>query len=43
MKISLEELRETMVWLKILARKRMGECRGVPVAPAEWDEFTTST
>ena len=46
-KISLMELRETMVWLKIIARKRMGECRGVPVAPAEWEEliaiFTAST
>jgi four helix bundle protein len=39
MKISLMELRETMVWLKIIARKRMGECRGVPVAPAEWEEL----
>jgi hypothetical protein len=39
MKISLKELRETMVWLKIIARKRMGECCGVPVALAECDEL----
>ena len=28
MKISLKELRETMVWLKIIARKRLGDCSG---------------
>jgi len=47
MKISLKELRETIVWLKIIARKRLGECREVPSALAECDEliaiFTSST
>ena len=47
MKISLKELRETMVWLKIIARKRLGDYRGVPAALAECDEliaiFTAST
>jgi four helix bundle protein len=35
MKISLKELRETMVWLKIIARKLLGDCREIPVAIAE--------
>lgn len=47
MKISLKELRETMVWLKIIARKRLGDCRDLPAALAECDEliaiFTSST
>jgi len=47
MKISLKELRETIVWLKIIVRKRLGECREVPSALAECDEliaiFTSST
>ena len=47
MKISLKELRETMVWLKIIARKRLGDGCVVPAALAECDEliaiFTSST
>jgi hypothetical protein len=47
MKISLKELRETMVWLKIITRKRLGECHNIPVTLAECDEliaiFTSST
>jgi len=47
MKISLKELRETMIWLRIIARKRLGDCRDVPAAIAECDEliaiFVTST
>ena len=46
-KISLKELRETMVWLKIIARKRLGHCREIPAAMAECDEliaiFVSST
>jgi len=47
MKISLKELRETMIWLKIIARKRLGHCSGIPEAIAECDEliaiFVSST
>jgi len=47
MKISLKELRETIVWLKVIARKRLGECREVPSALTECDEliaiFNSST
>jgi four helix bundle protein len=47
MKISLKELRETMVWLKIIARKRLGDCREIPAAIAECNEliaiFVSST
>ncbi len=47
MKISLKELRETLVWLKIVARKPLGDCRDVPVAVAECNEliaiFVSST
>lgn len=47
MKISLKELRETLVWLKIIARKQLGDCREVPAAVAECDEliaiFVSST
>lgn len=47
MKISLKELRETLVWLKIIARKQLGDCREVPPAIAECDEliaiFVSST
>jgi four helix bundle protein len=47
MKISLKELRETMVWLQIIARKRLGECCGIPATLAECDEliaiFTSNT
>jgi hypothetical protein len=32
MKISLKELRETMVWLEIIARKRLGACSEIPAA-----------
>jgi four helix bundle protein len=40
MKISLKELRETMVWLKIIARKRLGHCSGIAAAIAECNELT---
>ena len=47
MKISLKELRETMIWLKIVARKGLGDCGGIPEAIAECDEliaiFVSST
>lgn len=47
MKISLKELRETMVWLRIIARKCLGDCSGIPAALAECNEliaiFTSST
>lgn len=47
MKISLKELRETMVWLKIIARKRLGACIEIPAAIAECNEliaiFVSST
>jgi four helix bundle protein len=47
MKISLKELRETMIWLKIISRKRMVVGDGVIVAIAECDElisiFVSST
>jgi four helix bundle protein len=47
MKISLKELRETMVWLKIIARKRLGDCSEIPVAISECNEliaiFVSST
>ena len=47
MKISLKELRETMVWLKIIARKRLGNCSEISAAIAECNEliaiFVSST
>ena len=47
MKISLKELRETMIWLKIIARKRFGDCKCVAATLAECDEliaiFVSST
>ena len=47
MKISLKELRETMIWLKVIARKRLGDCVEVPAAITECDEliaiFVSST
>jgi four helix bundle protein len=47
MKISLKELRETMIWLKIVARKRLGHSSGIREAIAECDEliaiFVSST
>ena len=47
MKISLKELRETMVWLKIIARKRLGDCSEIPAAISECNEliaiFVSST
>ena len=47
MKISLKELRETMIWLKIIARKQLGLCTGIPEAIGECDEliaiFVSST
>ena len=46
-KIALKELRETMIWLKIISRKRLGDCREVPAAIAECNEliaiFVSST
>jgi len=39
MKISLKELRETMIWLKIIARKRMCDIDQVQAAIAECDEL----
>ena len=39
MKISLKELRETMIWLKIIARKRMCDIDQVQTAIAECDEL----
>ena len=39
MKISLKELRETLVWLKIIARKQLGDCREVPAAIGECNEL----
>lgn len=47
MKISLKELRETLVWLKIIARMRLGHCSGIAAAIIECDEliaiFVSST
>jgi four helix bundle protein len=47
MKISLKELRETMVWLKIVSRKRMVAGEGVIATITECDElisiFVSST
>ena len=47
MKISLKELRETMVWLKIIARKSLGDCSEIPAAISECNEliaiFVSST
>ena len=47
MKISLKELRETMIWLKIIARKRMVAGEVVDAAISECDElisiFVSST
>jgi len=39
MKIPLKELRETMIWLKIIARKRMCDIAQVQAAIAECDEL----
>jgi four helix bundle protein len=35
MKIALKELRESLIWLEIIARKRIGDSRGVPAALTE--------
>ena len=47
MKISLKELRETMIWLKIISRKRMVVGEPVDAAISECDEliaiFVSST
>ena len=47
MKISLKELRETMIWLKIISRKRMVESDGIAAVITECDElisiFVSST
>ncbi|MGL4399893.1 MAG: four helix bundle protein [Luteolibacter sp.] len=47
MKISLKELRETMIWLKIISRKRMIAGEAVNAAISECDEliciFVSST
>lgn len=39
MKISLKELRETLIWLRIIARKRMGDHTQIRAALAECDEL----
>jgi four helix bundle protein len=39
MKISLKELRESLVWLKIIARKQLGDCREVSCALVECNEL----
>ncbi len=47
MKIALKELRESLIWLEIIARKRLGDCRDVPASLAECNEpiaiFVSST
>lgn len=47
MKIALKELRETMVWLKIISRKQLTDCRDLSSAISECDEliaiFVSST
>ena len=47
MKISLKELRETLVWLRIIARKRLGDSQDISTVIAECDEliaiFVSST
>ena len=47
MKISLKELRETMIWLKIVSRKHMIVGKGIDAAISECDElisiFVSST
>ena len=47
MKISLKELRETMIWLKIVDRIRTDHCPGLPEVIGECDEliaiFVSST
>ena len=47
MKISLKELRETLVWLKIISRRSLADCQVLPAALEESDEliaiFVSST
>jgi four helix bundle protein len=47
MKIALKELRETLIWLKIIARKRLGDGDQIQAAIAECGElvaiFVSST
>jgi four helix bundle protein len=47
MKIALKELRESLIWLKIIARKQIGDCRVASAALAECNEliaiFVSST
>lgn len=47
MKIALKELRESLIWLEIIARRRLGDCRDVPATLAECNEliaiFVSST
>ncbi len=47
MKISLKELRETMIWLKIIDRKRLGDCIGINEVISECNQlisiFVSST
>ena len=47
LKISLKELRESLVWLKILTRKQMGDSSAIAAAATECNEliaiFVTST
>lgn len=41
MKISLKELRETLIWLKIITRKRLGGGDRFPAAIAECEELVS--
>ena len=47
MKIALKELRESLIWLEIIARMRLGDCRDVSATLAECNEliaiFVSST
>lgn len=38
-KISLKELRETHIWLRILARKKLGDLQSLPAVIGECDEL----
>jgi four helix bundle protein len=38
-KIALKELRETLIWLKIIVRRRYSECDELPAVLAECDEL----
>jgi four helix bundle protein len=38
-KISLKELRETHIWLRIIARKKLGDLQSLPAVIGECDEL----